>query len=173
MTRLRRIETRDRIFFVTTNLARGTPELAIAERDLLLRQIVRQRAAGGFLLFGYVVMPDHLHLLIAPTAADLIGVMREFKSCTGQGIRNVRQDGKAIWQSRYFDFILRRVGDFWEKLEYIHENPVKAGLVRDAEDWPWSSARHYARGAGVIPVDLIEMPGDRLAWLHPAPWRRA
>ena len=173
MTRLRRIETRDRIFFITTNLARETPEFAIGERDFLLRQIARQRAAGGFLLFGFTIMPDHLHLLIAPAGADLIGVMREFKSCAGQGIRGMRRDGKTIWQPRYFDFILRRVGDFWEKLEHIHENPVKAGLVPHAEDWPWWSAAHYAGGAPLMPVDAIEMPGDRAAWLYPAPWRRA
>jgi putative transposase len=134
---------------------------------------MRQHAAGGFLLFGYVVMPDHLHLLIAPAAADLTGVMREFKSCAGQRVQSLRQDRSAIWQPRYFDFILRRVGDFWEKLEYIHENPVKAGFVRIAEDWPWSSAGHYRGGAGLIPMDPIELPGDRMAWLYPAPWRRA
>ena len=173
MTRLRRIESRERIFFVTTNLARGAAQLGIGERDLLLGQLGRQRAAGGFLLFGYMVMPDHLHLLIAPVAADLIGVMREFKSCRGQEIRVLRQSPRPIWQARYFDFILRRVGDFWEKLDYIHENPVEAGLVRHAEDWPWSSAAHYAGGSGLIPVDAIELPGERAAWLYPAPWRRA
>jgi hypothetical protein len=66
VTRLRRIADRDRIFFVKANLHRRAPRLSGAERDLLLNQLGRQHAANQFLIFAYVIMPTHFHLLIAP-----------------------------------------------------------------------------------------------------------
>src|SRR5712675_936642 len=122
MSRLRRLADQDRTFFVTTNLAKNVDSLCEAERFLLLEQLARQRAAGQFLLFAYVVMPDHMHLLMAPLSCGLIATMREFKSCSGQQLTRLRSVRGSVWQPRYFDFILRRVGDFWDKLEYIHKN---------------------------------------------------
>ena len=173
MSRLRRIADQDRIFFVTTTVAPDRDLLSPQERDLLLEQVARQHTAGQFLLFGYVVMQDHLHLLVAPTDYGLAATMREFKSCSGQQLARLRRSRGPVWQARYFDFILRRVGDFWNKLEYIHNNPVEARLVQRPEDWPWSSAGHYERtGATPVSVDAVDLPADRAAWLYPAPWRR-
>jgi REP-associated tyrosine transposase len=170
VTRLRRIADRDRIFFVTTNLRTHSPALTSAERDLILNQLARQRAANEFLLFAYVIMPSHVHLLIAPRAAGLISVMREFKSCTGMLLAKARCSRCSIWQPRYFDFVLRRAGDFWDKLEYIHQNPVEASLTKEAESWPWSSASYYANVKPVpVSIDPIDLPGDHGAWLRPAP----
>jgi REP element-mobilizing transposase RayT len=90
VTRLRRIADRDRIFFVTTNLHRRATRLIGAERDLLLNQLGRQHAAGQFLLFAYVIMPTHLHLLIAPRNVGLVAVIREFKSRTATELANIR-----------------------------------------------------------------------------------
>ena len=167
MTRLRRIADRDRIFFVTTNLRPRVPALSHSERDLVVEQVARQHAAGQFLLFGYVIMPSHAHLLIAPKAAGLIAVMREFKSCTALKLAVSRGSVRSFWQPRYFDFVLRRVGDFWDKLAYIHQNPVEAGLATRAESWLWSSAAHYS-GTGSVAafIDPVDLPVDRHAWLR-------
>ncbi len=170
VTRLRRIADRDRIFFVTTNLRPHSPALTSGERDLVLKQLARQHANDEFLLFAYVIMPSHVHLLIAPKAAGLISVMREFKSCTGMVLAKARCSRRPIWQPRYFDFVLRRVGDFWDKLEYIHENPVEAGLAEKPESWVWSSAAHYGRTVPVpVSIDPIDLPVDRRAWLRASP----
>jgi REP element-mobilizing transposase RayT len=170
VTRLRRIADRDRIFFVTTNLRPHSPALTSGERDLVLKQLARQHANDEFLLFAYVIMPSHAHLLIAPKAAGLISVMREFKSCTGMVLAKARCSRRPIWQPRYFDFVLRRVGDFWDKLEYIHENPVEAGLAEKPESWVWSSAAYYARAVPFpISMDSIDLPVDRRAWLRATP----
>jgi REP element-mobilizing transposase RayT len=64
MTRLRRIEDRDRIFFVTFNLGRGIQALSDAERDLILNTLAELRGPDDFALFGYVVMLEHVHLLL-------------------------------------------------------------------------------------------------------------
>jgi putative transposase len=172
MTRLRRIEDRDRFFFVTTNLDLGIASLKSAECDLILTTICEQRSRGDFFLFGFVVMPTHLHLLLSPHNRDLVQIIRDLKSRTGFEIARTRGIHGPIWQERYFDTIIRRVRNFWQKLEYIHRNPVEAGLVKDPEEWLWSSYRHYVKkGQGAIDLDPVGFPsdGDHLLW--PAPWR--
>jgi hypothetical protein len=51
-----------------------------------------------------------------------------------------------LWQPRFFDRALRSVKEYYEKVEYIHPNPVRAGLVKRAEEWQWSSAHDYTGG---------------------------
>lgn len=172
MTRLRRIEEYDRIFFVTFNIERGVSHLCAAERDLVLATLGELRRPLDFALFGYVIMTDHAHLLLWPKGLSLICILRDLKSRTGFAIAKRRRTRGRIWQRSYFDFICRRVRDFGTKLEYIHENPVAAGLVKHAEDWQWSSYRHYAR-LGNVPVkpDFMEFSGDPNELLWPAPWR--
>jgi putative transposase len=172
MTRLRRIEDRDRIFFVTTNLARKVPALTGTERDLMLTTLADQRQRGDFFLFGFVVMPTHLHLLLSPHNKNLVQIMRGLKSRTGFEIARGRGLHGPIWQERYFDTIIRRVRNFWQKLEYIHRNPVEADLVNKPEEWSWSSCRHYfKKGEGPIALDPVEFPSDGDHFLWPAPWR--
>jgi len=171
MTRLRRIADHDRIFFITARLGRGIRPLCPSERDVVQEYVVAERAAGAFLLFGYVVMPDHLHLLMAPFRAGLQDGMHRLKMRTGRRIRRIRGEHGPFWQPRYFDFILRRVGDFWDKLQYIHENPVHARLVASPEEWPWSSASHYARKSRDGTIDAVDLPAERSSLLWPAPWR--
>ncbi len=172
MVRFRRIGDSDRIFFRTTNLARGVPNLSAAERDLFLDIFSAQRTPARFLLFGYVVMPEHVHLLLAPREKTVIQIMRDLKSKTGFEIARRRRRSGPLWQERYFDNIIRRVNHFWEKFEYIHRNPVGARLVRRPEDWKWSSYRFYAK-CGSVPIvpDPVDLPADGNALLWPAPWR--
>jgi putative transposase len=173
MSRLRRIEDRDRIFFVTTNLAAHVPVLSAGERDGILQQLARQHDQQDFLLFGYVIMPSHLHLLLVPEQRGLMAAMHQLKRVTAEKLVRQRQSRGPVWQARYFDSILRRAGDFGKKLEYIHNNPVEARLVQRREDWPWSSAAHYEHtGTAPVSVDAVNLPTDREAWLYPAPWRR-
>jgi REP-associated tyrosine transposase len=172
VTHLRRIETRDRFFFVTTNLAQDRAQFAPAERDLILGVLADQRSCGEFFLFGYVVMPTHVHLLLHPHHKNLIQLMRNLKSKTGFAISRARSSPGSIWQAQYFDTIIRQVRNFWQKLDYIHRNPVEAGLAEKPEDWPWSSGRHYYRnGAIPVPVDPVGFPSDGNEYLWPAPWR--
>jgi putative transposase len=172
MTRLQRIEDRDRIFFITFNLERGVTALAPEERDVVLRVLHEVRGPDDFGLHGYVVMPDHIHLLLWPRGVSLIRILRDLKSKSGYAIAKNRCRHGPIWQRSYFDFICRRTRDFSAKLEYIHRNPVSAGLVEKAEDWRWSSVRHYTKqGLPPIVVDAIDFSGDPNELLWPAPWR--
>ena len=171
MTRLRRIADHDRIFFVTVRVGRGVSPLSPSERHIVVEYIAAERSNGTFLVFGYVVMPDHLHLLLAPFHAGLQDGMHRLKMRTGRRIRSIRGEHGPFWQARYFDFILRCVGDFWDKLQYIHQNPVDANFVVSPEEWAWSSAAHYSRKCGNDTIDAIDLPPERIALLWPAPWR--
>jgi len=172
MTRLRRIEDVDRIFFATFNVERGVPPLFPGERDLVLKTLAELRGPRDFKLFGYVVMPDHVHLLLWPQSISLVRILRDLKSLTGFGMAKGRGRHGQIWQRSYFDFICRRARDFSEKLEYIHRNPVVAALASRCEDWQWSSYRYYAKtGEPPVRPDFIEFSGDPNELLWPAPWR--
>ena len=80
-----------------------------------------------------------------------------------------RKESGLLWQPRFFDRALRTVKEYYEKVEYIQLNPVRAGLVKRAEDWPWSSARDYTGSVGgavspnhVLAIDRISSPaGER------------
>ena len=126
MSRIRRIEQTDRIFFVTTNLAKGVPNFSPVERNLVLNALGETRAAHKFLLVGYVVMPDHAHALLAVLSSSLPDILRQWKSKTARAIQKARGKPGSLWQARYFDFICRRTRDVANKLDYIHQNPVVA-----------------------------------------------
>ncbi len=106
---------------------------------------------------GFVVMPDHVHAVIwLPTAGQLSRFMHAWKRKSSFHIRNWQRaaapnyfagfdEGDRFWQPKYYPFEIYSRTKMEEKLHYMHENPVRAGLVDEAVDWPWSSARWYAR----------------------------
>ena len=170
VTRLRRIATHDRIFFVTTNIVLGRPDLRLAERDVILAVLSEERTRGSFWLFGYVVMPDHAHLLLAPRHCDLDEAMRRIKSLASKRIQEKRHAAGTLWQPRYFDRIVRHARDCWQKLAYIHRNPVEAALVANPHDWRWSSVAAYdvpRTSSPPVPVDPVNLPAESSALLWP------
>src|SRR5215475_1458659 len=120
MTRLRRIETLNRIFFVTFNLDRKANPLTPTERSILLQVLQTLRAPHNFALYAYVVMPDHAHLLLHPKSTPLPTIMRLLKSETAAALEKFRALIAPLWHRSYHDFICRRARDFSNKLEYIH-----------------------------------------------------
>ena len=168
MSRLRRIETTARFFFVTTNLSRRVPMLSPAERDICLGLLDQTRSRFRFSLHAYVVMPDHAHMLIGAFSCSLPELMRHWKAQSALAIAKARSASGPIWQARYFDFIPRRVSDFWQKMECIHHNPVEQGLVSEITQWRWSSVGFYSKTTvPPIAVDMPHLPLDANAPLWP------
>ena len=163
--------------------ARVHPERVHRERtrNLFVRILDETRDRYRFSLVGYVAMPDHIHLLMSePAVGTPSTVMQVLKQRVSRRLRRKRPtlrtakggpptkarqlrlwDDEApelprFWQRRFYDF------NFWshkkrkEKLDYMHSNPVKRGLARRPQDWPWSSYAFYAGGAkpllGIDPV---------------------
>jgi len=173
MPRIRRIENFDRIFFVTTNVLPTARPFNESERDIILQMLASSREQSRYALAGYVVMPDHLHLLLVPGHRGLAADMQRIKRWSQHKISIARGNTIPLWQRRYFDHIIRRVRDFWEKLEYIHNNPVAAGFVSEPKDWRWSSYNAYRKDtASIIPADNLDLPTRGEALLWPARYKR-
>jgi putative transposase len=112
----------------------------------------RVRRSFDLEVFGYVVMPEHVHLLLGePRRETLAHAIKSLK----QGVaRRFIGNAEHFWQKRYYDFNVRNHRQFVEKLRYIHRNPVKRELCERPEDWPWSSFRHYQTGAeGAVEIE--------------------
>ena len=115
-------------------------------RETFEHELERVRRWYGCYITGYVVMPEHVHLLISePERGELALVMQMLKQITSRNLRPAELP--RFWQVRYYDFALWSEAKRVEKLRYIHRNPVHRGLVERPEDWPWSSFIHYATGA--------------------------
>jgi REP element-mobilizing transposase RayT len=133
---------------------------------VLLDVLSEHRELGAFWVYGYCVMPTHLHLLLRPNNHDLAAIMSGIKGATNTQIIHGRKTRASIWQPKYFDNIIRRVREFWAKLEYNHNNPVAAGLVSAPNQWRWSSYNALTeRNSSRIPVDHPNLPADRDALL--------
>src|SRR6267154_620549 len=129
MSRLRQIDLTDRIFFVTTNLEPGITPFSPTERTLLLESIDIEKRRRAFYLYGYVVMPSHVHLLLDPGEQRLSDILRNCKSKIALSLANLGTRRGPLWQARYYDSICRHARNFGDKLQYIHNNPVEAKLV--------------------------------------------
>jgi putative transposase len=108
------------------------------------RALERVRRSFGLQVYAYVVMPEHIHLLVSePERGLLADALKSLK----QGVsRRLVGEAEHFWQKRYYDFNVRNYRQFVEKLRYIHRNPVKRELCERPEDWEWSSFRQYAIG---------------------------
>ncbi len=92
-------------------------------------------------IHAYVVMANHVHALLTPRT-DLARVTRTVKAYSARRANELLDRvGQAFWQDESFDHWIRNDASFARTKNYIEQNPVKAGLVQDPEDWPWSSAR--------------------------------
>jgi REP element-mobilizing transposase RayT len=91
-------------------------------------------------LHAFVVMPNHVHALFTPRA-PLSPITRTIKGFTARRANRILgRSGSRFWQDESFDHWIRNEASFRRVIAYIESNPVKAGLVRQASDWPWSSA---------------------------------
>jgi putative transposase len=120
-----------------------TPEAAALVQDAFLHfDSVRYR------LLAWVVMPNHIHVLFEPMADwDVARIVASWKSFTGRRLSALRQLSEPadttprVWNREYWDRYIRDPEHFAATVSYIHDNPVKAGLVQRPEEWLWSSAR--------------------------------
>jgi putative transposase len=131
---------------VTFSCYGRAPLLGTARARDTFEQILEQtRQWYGFYVSGYVVMPEHVHLLMSePERAQLSVALQMLKQNVARCLRS--PEGGLLWQPRYYDFNVWSEAKRIEKLRYLHRNPVKRGLVRSPEDWAWSSFRTICQG---------------------------
>lgn len=131
--------------------------------DLFEDALERVRRRYLFVVGGYVVMPEHVHLLLnEPRRALLSKVIQALKLSVA-----VRSRERPFWQAHYYDFNVSNHEKSVEKLRYIHRNPVRRGLVARPEDWKWSSFRHYQTGVhGTVEIES-EWTAQGRGWRSP------
>lgn len=152
------------LHFITWSCYRRRRLLHTARaRDLLLTVLELMRQRYRFGVVGYVVMPEHVHLLISepisePGFTAKTGnpstVVQAVKLGFTQRWRVTTGVNGQFWQRRFYDFNVWSQRKEVEKLKYMHRNPVVRGLVKKPEDWRWSSYRSYAYGEeGLVRVN--------------------
>lgn len=144
--------------------------------DIITASLNFCRQQKGLRLHAYVILDNHLHLV--GSADNLSQVIRDFKRHTAKEILAVVRQGDKLWLLKQFEFFKsghkgESQHQVWQegfhpqaitseemliqKLDYIHYNPVRTGLVDHPEDWRYSSARNYLGQDGVLEIDLVEL----------------
>jgi putative transposase len=129
-------------YFVTTKCSQNRSLFDVTEiASVLLDTLFRYRDAGHYLLHEFVIMPDHLHLMITPNSTtSLEKAIQLIKGGSSYQIHKTRGQKMQIWQEGFYDWTIRDTSDWLTKTQYIHNNPVRAGLTQTPDDWPYSSA---------------------------------
>jgi putative transposase len=140
--------------FITFSCYRRLPLLTRpGGYDIFEAELESTRIQYQFIVAGYVLMPEHVHLLVnEPRLGTLATVLQVLKQKTSKKLKNA--EDSQFWQRRYYDFVVPSEAKRIEKLRYMHCNPVERRLSTSPEGWRWSSVRHYATGAiGVVEIE--------------------
>jgi REP element-mobilizing transposase RayT len=151
-------------------------------RDIVIDSLRFCQLNKGLQLFAYVIMSNHIHIIANSSESELSNTLRDFKKFTSRNILQQIDSGRESrkeWILNRFEFAGRKHSrnekyQFWthenhavhlyssnfmrEKLTYLHNNPVRAGIVEKPEDYLYSSARNYAGMQGIIDVIILDLP---------------
>jgi len=129
-------------YFVTTKTCQNRVIFQVPENaEILIRCMRGYRDRGAYRLHEFVVMPNHLHLLLTPgDETSLEKAIQLIKGGSSYQIHQQRGGKTLIWSSGFHEATIRDSEDFEARRRYIHMNPVEAGLALRPEDWPWTSA---------------------------------
>jgi putative transposase len=139
------------LHFVTFSCSGRRPLLGTpATRNVFEKSLETMRIRYHFVILGYVVMPEHVHLLVSePKNAPLSKAIQALKLSVA-----VQRKERPFWQARYYDFNVFTNAKRVEKLKYMHRNPITRGLVAEPDAWAWSSFRHYSMGKiGTVAIE--------------------
>ena len=131
------------IIFVTTCTAKRRQILASASAHDAI--ITAWCAASTWLVGRYVIMPDHIHLFCAPNDVDAPSLERWMRFWKSLVTRSTGKAGGALWQRHHWDRQLRSGESYGDKWEYVRSNPVRHGLVADADKWPYQGELNVLR----------------------------
>lgn len=172
-----KIDSEYSMYFITSTIIEWVP-LLINEQimQIMIVSFVFCQKEKGLRIYGYVVMPNHFHMIISmDDPLKIPAIIRDLKRHTSQEIskylknQSTKQNpfwikpfyGKKIsniWQKGYHPILINSEKWFTEKLNYIHQNPVKKGFVTQAEHWKYSSARNYIlNDSSIIKLDLDKL----------------
>ena len=155
------------LFFVTTTVVGWTPIFVRPDlAETVLHQFSETSAEFQVAVVAYTLMPSHLHALVGlERMAGLKYYLQAFKSLSSRAIKEMDiaryrnrlqiRGQYALWRRGFDDLMIYSPKQFKRKIEYIHNNPVRAGLVDSPTAYPYSSLRDWlGMGRGIVPVDM-------------------
>ncbi len=123
------------LYFVTMCAQDRREVLANDVVHSVLINFGQQGVERGFALGRYVIIPDHIHLFVSGTLDFELGIwVRGLKRVVAAAVTGGRS---GLWQRGFFDHVVRNSESYSQKWDYVRENPVRAGLVRIADEWPY------------------------------------
>src|SRR5260370_35946125 len=157
MGRLRHRTSSGWTYFVTTKAWQSVSVFQVqATADLVVSKILEYRDKRNYLLHEFVLMPNHLHLILIPAeSVSLEKAIQLIKGGSSHEIHGVRGNKMQIWQSGFHESRVTDWVDYRKKVDYVWFNPVAAKLVDQPQDWP------YASPSGEYQLDPIPQ------WLKP------
>jgi len=150
---LKRFQKAEALHFITFSCFHRLPFLESTEPKETFEAVLEQtRARHQARVYAYVLMPEHIHLLMNEPPLILVAqFLKALKQITSRGLRGNR---RQFWQDRYFDSNIYGEKARSEVIRYILRNPVKRGLVESPELYRWSSFNHYATGIrGIVEIE--------------------
>ena len=175
-----KIEEKDGVYFLTFQIV-GWVDIFTRKiyRDIVLDSLNYCIQSKGLVIYAFVIMSNHIHLLVESKTEDLSGTIRDFKKFTSKKFIEIIESGGES-RERWMLDIFRKATlkhnrnknyQVWthdnhaeliytekfidQKLDYIHDNPVRSGFVVHPEDYVYSSAVNYVGGLGVLDVEVI------------------
>jgi REP element-mobilizing transposase RayT len=182
-----KISEQDELHYVTFQIVRWV-DLFTRQvyRDIVIDSLCFCQQHKGLEIYAFVVMSNHIHLLIRSECEKLSDTIREFKSFTAKKMLEAIQteeESRREWMLNLFEFSAKQHKrneqyQIWthenhaeiiysnkfidQKINYIHENPVRAGIVEHPEDYLYSSARNYAGLQGVLDVIFVRFSVEKI-----------
>ena len=175
------INEQDKLHFVTLQVVAWVDIFTRKNyRDIIITNLEYCQKHKGLEIYGWVVMSNHLHLLVKSHKEELSNILRDFKSYTSKKIieeihscnESRREWMLKIFKNAAFEHKRNSEYQFWthenhaeyiystkfieQKLDYIHNNPVRAGIVEKPEEYLYSSAKNYADEEGLLKTEIIE-----------------
>jgi len=132
----------------TISVTRGR-EMLLDKREAaeaVLQAIEYERSAEHSFILAYAILPDHLHLLLVPREPQSVStVMHNLKSFAAKAVNRALDRQGTVWQQSFYDRVIRSDSHLEATVEYIHRNPVEAGIAQCPEEFAWCSAHPTAR----------------------------
>jgi len=145
LRRLTQVWVENPLYFITQSTEGRRPILQHpASADFLRDTLIESDRRHGWAVGKYVIMPDHVHFFARPRpgAKPLSGFMRDWKRWTSREILAEQRLPAPLWQAEFFDHVLRSAASYAEKCDYVRQNPVRAGLVKNPEEWTYGGEIH-------------------------------
>ena len=151
-------------------------------KDIVISSLEYCIKEKGMILYGYVIMSNHIHLIIQSKENKLSDLVRDFKKFTAKNIleaiktepesrkewmldlfkkateSHTRNKNYQFWQYGNHAEEIYTMSFMWDKLNYIHFNPIRTGIVEKAQHYLYSSASNYVEGKGLVNVELVDHP---------------